>query len=104
VEVFREWNDWRAGLVTRKDVWKEVRLSSWIFFIIHETDKPESGRLVGCLRAAYEDVVGAGSYAGLMIRVLVPPPDPEWAGKLVDVLRLRRVPSERADTPVLPSA
>ena len=62
------------------------------------------GELVGCLRAACEDVVGAGSYAGLVIRVLAPPPDPEWASKLVVVLRLRRVPSERAETPALPRA
>lgn len=60
------------------------------------------GELLECLRAACEDVVGAGNYAGLTIRVLAPPPDSDWATKLIDVLRLRRVPSERISTPALP--
>jgi len=62
------------------------------------------GDLMACLRAACEDVVGADHYAGLVIRVLAPPPDPEWTSKLVEILRMRRVPSERMDLPALPES
>ena len=59
------------------------------------------GELRSCLDAACEDIIGHGNYAGLQIRVLAPPEDPDWAAKLIDVLRLRRVPSERIDVPAI---
>jgi hypothetical protein len=49
------------------------------------------------LSAACEDIVGSEHYAGLHLGVLAPVEDSEWASKLIDILRLRRVPSERLD-------
>ena len=59
------------------------------------------GELRSCLEQACEDIIGHGHYAGLQIRVLAPHEDPDWAAKLIDVLRLRRVPSERIDVPAI---
>jgi hypothetical protein len=69
--------------------------------VLAEAYDQARGELRSCLDQACEDIIGHGHYAGLQIRVLAPHEDPDWAAKLIDVLRLRRVPSERIDVPAI---
>lgn len=91
---------YRSGLVDNFDGGQyEVTLE-----VPAEAYDQACGALRSCLDAACNDVTGHGHHAGLQLLVLPPSHDPDWAAKLLDVLRLRRVPSERIEVPAIEPA